>query len=860
MHPFSLAYRLAAAAGSVAACSAALGINGPTAQNVPNPDPFGFVGRVQTIWTPAGQHIGTGSYLGDGTVLTAAHVIDPRPDRTPMGATMGVQFERFQLDAARYDALGVQHPAYQRTFAAGESLSTFDVGLMLVLNRPANIGANPTLGGGAPSPAGASHTVIGFTDNTTTPPSSTKRRGNMVVRSNAGGLYSYRSDGTPASGDYVEPGDSGGPVLVNTAGAGQPPRWQIVGVTRSGATTTSGGTTYHSSQATRVDSNLRFIQGDGFGGSRTINTYSAAGNSNWGANGAWSRGSLGIGAAPRLNDVAVLDPSQRSDAGITVTINNGTENIDGLLNDVTLDIERGTLRVAGTVGQTNGRRTGAGALNGGRIWVGNSGAPASLDVGWAMSNVGLIGVYQDGTARFGSTIPGGYADAVLYNAGIFNVDGGRADVDLGMLNTRSVSVKNGTLNAGAFLPRFVAENTPTMSAPDAVRNWGRFDVSNGGVFNATNGNAKTTAMFQNNTGAVFSIGGSAAAPAVATVDRLTNSGTVNVTSAGTLGVTGGMVNRGSFDVRGGANGPALARGLVINEGPGARIAVGNRGRLEATLPGGPRYGTTYGGFVNRGGARVSIEGGGVLDAAGRFQNEPKSSITVRSSVADGAGVLSVHSNIANSSEALLHWGSIAFDTPAGADDARMDVRDLAWTLSPEATLTGRGTITMRGASLLNIAGDVGSNNWNDISLVYDGASRANNAAVSLEVASRDVGGGSFAGLSRPFALEELCLTNNSRVALGDSWGTEDVFPGREVLYVEKLGVADGSILDLAGKTLYYKDWGCGGAVPANRFVNGTPIRLVPTPGALAVLALGLFGVGRARRTTPVPARSALGFW
>lgn len=842
----SRAAELAAVAG-LAAGQAALGIGGPTAANVSAATDYPFVGRVQTIWTNNNDHVGTGSYLGRGVVLTCAHVIDPHAGRTPMRDFMGVEFERFQLGATRYAALGVQHPLYERTLASGEGLSVNDVGLLLVLNRPASPGADPVLAKNGAA-VGDRLTAIGFTDNTTTPASSRKRRGLMRIRSTTGGLYSYVSDGTVARGDYTEPGDSGGPHLRNVAAPGNPPAWEIAGITRSGATWTEGGTTYRLSEAVRVDEHLDFIRGDGVFGQRIISNLAGTANTNWDNRRAWAQGSARTARSPMKNGVAVLDPTTGSDADTRVTINGGTADLDGLLNDTTIDVQRGALKVVGSVGQTSGRRTGTGALNAGRIWVGGSGHAASMEIGWNMQNDGYVGVYRDGSARFGSKIPGGYADAVYFNAGETVVDGGRADVDLGMLNSGRTTVKNGTLNAGRFLPAFVNAATPGMRSPEAVRNWGRFDVAEGGTFVASNGDTKTTALFRNHDTGAFNVEGTNAAPALATVDRVDNMGSVNVFSHGRLNVVGGMVNAGTLSVRG-THGPALYRGLINNTGPRAEVTVGSGGRVEATLPGGQRYGVTYGGFINSNGGRVSIEGGGVLDAEGRFENHPGSAITIGSSRENGAGVLSLHSARAGTTEANLQWGSLTFETPEGAQNARMEMRDLAWTLSPGATVTGRGTIRIAGRSPLNIACDVSTNNWNDIHLVYDGAKGANDAFIPLEAACRNVGGASFAGLSLPFALEELCLVNNSRVMLADGWGSMDPYPGAEVVYVERLGITAGSILDLAGRTLYFKDWGCGGAFPPERAINGNLVRLVPAPSGVLALAFGLLAAKRRRRAT-----------
>lgn len=847
----SVAARLALAAGSVMGVATALGVDGPTSVTLGtpgNPDTFLFVGRVQTVFTAANMHIGTGSYLGDGRVLTCAHVIDPHADRAAIGDFLDVNYESFQLGADRYAALGVQHPLYERRLTAGGALSTDDVGIMLVLNRPISPGVDPLLAN-AGSPLNTVHRVVGFTDTTGGAFASNKRSGRMRVTGTGGGLYTYDRTGANAGFAYTQNGDSGGPLLTPDGAGG----WRIMGVVRSGNSRLPGpgvpqvaGTF---SEAVRVDMQRPFIDGDGVGGQRVFTSFIDGADMNWETANRWGRGAAGVGQIPRNNDVVSLDPTRFADRDITVTINRNTDNLDGLLNDVTLNVVRGELRVAGTVGRTDGRRTGTGALNGGRIWIGGGANAASMDIGWNMQNSGEVLVKDRGTARFGRSLPSNKGDVVLLNTGTLEVErGGRVDVDLAMNSSGRVRVA-GVMNAGKYLPQFLGSGV-TLSSPQAVHNWNRFEIVGGGVFTATNGAGKSTAVFHNHRqGAAVGrliVQGDNNGAASASIDRLVNDGEVSVGAGGNLSVAGAFSNQSNVTVAGSAAAGGVASGWILNEGAGARITVGSGGQLNGRLPN-PPYGTVYGGLQNRNGARISILGGGVVDAAGRLENGTDSRIEISSSAANGPGILRSHSNLPGSSEAILHWGAFAFNTPAGAPDARMEVTDMAWTLSPGALVSGRGTIEMKGDSRLNIACDVRTNNWNDIHMVFNGARGVNNSFVNLEIASHDVGGANLNGLGLPFAMEQLCLTNNSRVRLTDLWNSEDPMYGNEVLYVEKLGVMAGSILDLAGRKLYFKDYGCGGEFAMDRFINGQPIRLVPTPGALAALGLGILTMRRRRK-------------
>src|SRR5581483_11605284 len=112
-----------------------------------------------------------------------------------------------------------------------------------------------------------------------------------------------------------------------------------------------------------------------------INRLVAA-NGDWNNANKWNR-PVGVAATiPKDNDVAVLDPTFTSDTGTTITIGNaGTNKLQGLLNDVTLNVGAGgALQVVGI----------SGALNGGVINLSDQSTTANFS--YSLDNQGRMNV------------------------------------------------------------------------------------------------------------------------------------------------------------------------------------------------------------------------------------------------------------------------------------------------------------------------------------------------------------------------------------------------------------------------------------------------------------------------------------
>jgi hypothetical protein len=447
-------------------------------------------------------------------------------DVDPQRLHFGTSFERFQLgEPPRHFGLGVQHPAYNR--AQKRPRSANDIGLMLLLNRPIAPGDDPMLvAAGAAPGLNATVTVVGFTDTTSGAFASKKRKGEMKISALFPDEYEdeFRYDINAAGGPYshTEKGDSGGPHFKDG---------KIVAITVASETGTS-------SWGTRVDQHLGFVHGNGADGKRVIDRFIPGADPNWSNHARWRRTSANTPAAPMPNDIAVLDPTSGADNGIHVAMDAPSDDLDGLLTDVTLNIRNSTLRVTGTVGKADGSAIGTGALNGGVINVGGgaSGQNGNLEVGWSMDNQGTINILQRGTARIGRALPStGFLDTVFWNGdhATFAVNGGTATVDLALRNGNSVSVANGALDVGFYLPKYVGVPA-NLVGPRAVTNGftsgtsgnTQFAIGANGVLAVTNGDGKRTAVFRNNATGDIRLTGAVAGPARANIDEAQNFGRV----------------------------------------------------------------------------------------------------------------------------------------------------------------------------------------------------------------------------------------------------------------------------------------------------------------------------------------------
>jgi hypothetical protein len=428
---------------------------------------------------------GTGTHIRANAVLSASHTLHSK-------ANPRVGFERFELpDPAAsvqvFYGLGVLHPMYD---PAG--ISDHDIGLMLLLN------AHDTVVGGMLATADSDPlgttvakkdvTMAGYNNQ------GTYMEGNVRAKLGEANFdpaidktaqtYSYRTaSATPAgtSKHYTQSGDSGGPTFYHD-GTNE----LLVGVHRSSAEPDQ-------STDVRVDTHRPFIDGGSGTSDRTLDFLkaAAAGNSqNWSA-GPWSRGSAGAAEAPKSNDVVVLDPTKNNDATNTVVnLDANSAVLDGLLNDVTLNISGKTLDVTASIGATGG----SGVLNGGVINVGDA-AGSKLDVGFSLENVGTVNVKKNGAVTIGAKLTG----------------------------TEPVGVLNG-------------DRAATL------------EVFGGGTL--TVHNSVDRVMFTNLANGTFKLTGGADGAALANIDRFLNQGTIQIGDKGNLDVGFKLVNTKSMTLEG----------------------------------------------------------------------------------------------------------------------------------------------------------------------------------------------------------------------------------------------------------------------------------------------------------------------
>src|SRR5579871_2633809 len=436
--------------------------------------------------------VGSGSYITNGVVLTCSHNV------------AGGFSDSVVIGGQSYFALGVQDPLY-----AGGGGDPNDIGLYLVLNQP-NVPTVPW--GFAPvlaTPAdpqltvGSTVSVLGYGKS---PPGGLPLIGTMTMTNGAvtmagtgisnvtANTYAFVQ---PPSQSLTDPGDSGGPYIANIGGT-----YKIVAVHTTGYTSPGGAKT--GASGVRVDTHLDFVTGNGqnMGGGvyasaldRMTNTTDTA----WSAATSWARTSTNFNLAPQANDIAILDPTQNSDAGITVTLDVTPPNLNGLLSDVTLKVNSGkALNVVGV----------SGALNGGLIDIGGATA-GGVNIGFGLDNEGTVTLRANGTANLGSSFPVTTNTTALYNGtnATFAVTGGVASVAVSVYNGGTLSVSaGGAITMGASLPQFTTNifsmmvtavvsstslfndgsaNTSvgngTLSAATALQNFGTFTVASNGT-------------------------------------------------------------------------------------------------------------------------------------------------------------------------------------------------------------------------------------------------------------------------------------------------------------------------------------------------------------------------------------------
>ena len=495
---------------------------------------YPFVGRVQTQTTNPSLHVGTGSYITNGVVLTAAHTVNLANNANVTQQT----FERFSLNGVQYFGLGVQDPLYNPV-----GLSPDDVGLMLLLNAPGTpAGGFPTLGS-TNLVNGDTATVVGFTDWTTGKFASNKRSGTVTMNNAAvnvtANLYNFT---TPTSASFTQGGDSGGPLILNG---------QIIGTVRSGnsGSTTAANAPGILSTFVRVDSHTDFITGNGqnMGGGVYQATLDrllqGTGNTTWSAAASWGRASTNFAAAPQANDVAILDPTVNSDAGTVVTLDVDTANLNGLLNDTTLNLNGHALNVTGT----------SGALNGGVINV--TGAVSVANIASSIDNEGgTITIAKGGVANIGGALPtfqtavwnGSNGTIAVQGGGLLSATSGDNSARIINGNSTSVITVGGDATGGGTITTGYLDNYGTVAA------------TSGGLINLN-------FRFINNPSGQLQLSGGGNGDGTASVFRLLNAGTVSVANGGVLIAGLYVTNMGPMTVSGGSvSTPQFAIGFATN--------------------------------------------------------------------------------------------------------------------------------------------------------------------------------------------------------------------------------------------------------------------------------------------------------
>jgi len=175
---------------------------------------------------------------------------------------------------------------------------------------------------------------------------------------------------------------------------------------------------------------------------------------------------------------------------------------------------------------------------------------------------------------------------------------------------------------------------------------------------------------------------------------------------------------------------------------------------------------------------------------------------------------------------------------------------------PVFTAVPGATIRMTGAKFENECTDAGGlSGLANLTLVFEGGQ---DHIDPCEVAGEDMGA-IMAGFENNFALGTLRIGGAGgigQIQLFDAFDNRPGWDGAEALYVENLFVGPGSHLDLNGLNLYYLN---GTIDPGAVLLGGTPI-LIPAPGSLELLGVGVLTLFRRRRRGPrAPLGSARGY-
>jgi len=493
----------------------------------------GFPWVVPLSFGPDGlSFLGSGSYITNGVVLTASHNVNTANLVTPGGVTNGIgqTADRVTIGGQQYFALGVQDPLY-----TGASADPNDIGLYLVLNQPAVPGGVfPTLAttNDAPLTTGSIVSVLGYGKSTNGLPIF----GTMMMTNAAqtaimtGGIPNVTANTyaftKPGSSELTDGGDSGGPYISNN---------KIVAVHTTGFTT---GTVKTAAMGVRVDSHTDFVTGNGqnVGGGvyqSTLVRFVDGGNTTWSTAARWGRATTNAAVVPQNNDIAILDPTVNSDSGITVTLDVDSANLNGLLNDVNLQVNGHRLSVTG----------GSGALNGGIIGVGG-GAGSVMNIASSLDNEGTVNVTQNGQAYIGSGLATGYT---TYNTALFNGSNSTVTVTASSLAVTNVNRHTQILNSDASSTITLqgdGSGAGTITA-DRVDSYGLVQLQERSLLDLDN------AYFNEIPGRLF-ISGGATGNSTGDVFQLINWGTVNVNTGGVLVADAIINNFGPMSVIGGS--------------------------------------------------------------------------------------------------------------------------------------------------------------------------------------------------------------------------------------------------------------------------------------------------------------------
>src|ERR1700722_1259281 len=301
------------------------------------------------------RHAPSGTLIGANTVLTAAHCINTEiPSSTTAPATLQPHFQRVSFGpypptpAGTLFGLGVQAP----NFAA----ATYDndIGVILLLNSPPGVVPDTIASPTQNLANGNLVSIVGYGRNAA-PLRNSALVGTAQVGPAAGHIKAttYRYPESAMGPNVIQQGDSGGPTFRIFFSATFPfIQNRIVGVH---SLLETGNPL--ASIDTRVNAYTTFLNGGGImvaGVQKsTFDTYVAAGDSNFNTNASWSRGvAPGAAQAPRDFDVVIINPGG---VARTVTVNANTANLEGLLNNQTINVAAGNkLTVGGATGVLNG--------------------------------------------------------------------------------------------------------------------------------------------------------------------------------------------------------------------------------------------------------------------------------------------------------------------------------------------------------------------------------------------------------------------------------------------------------------------------------------------------------------------------